>query len=411
MSRERLRYTPSRADGQHGNIVADVQVFGVDMKHAIALGTCALLLSVALGGCGAKTDTSSTNTSYETQGPPFGISAVATLNNPWAMTFLPDGRILITEKGGQLQIVTQDGKISEPLTGVPSVVDKGQGGLADVALHPDFAMNQYVYLSYAEPGPDGTAGLAVGRGKLTDTGLDQFQVIWRQEPKVQGDGHFSGRIVFGPDGFLYISSGEREKFTPAQDLNQNLGKIIRLTDTGGIPSDNPYYDQGRIKAQVWSSGHRNILGLAFDSESALWAVEMGPRGGDELNLIQQGRDYGWPTVSNGNHYDGHLIPTHSSRPEFEAPRLSWTPAISPSSLLFYTGDMFPDWKGSTFIGGLSSKSLVRISFADVKPREVDRFAMNARIREVEQGPDGAIWVLEDGKSGGRLLKLIPPAGK
>lgn len=381
------------------------------MQSAMAARNTAFMLALILGGCGNPADSNTTAEAVDNSGAPFGVSVMAMLDNPWAMAFLPDGRLLVTEKGGRLRIVTQDGKMSDPLLGIPAVVEAGQGGLADVALHPDFESNQLVYLSYAEPGPDGTAGLAVGRGKLTEIGLEQFQVIWRQEPKVEGNGHFSGRITFSPDGFLYISSGERQKFDPAQDMNQNLGKVIRLTDTGGIPSDNPYYDQGRVKAQIWSSGHRNMLGLAFDEDGGLWGVEMGPRGGDELNLIKPGRDYGWPTVSNGNHYDGRAIPRHNSRPDFEAPRLSWSPVISPSSLMFYSGAMFPDWKGSAFIGGLSSKSLVRVSFDEAKPREVDRFAMNARIREVEQGPDGAIWLLEDGESGGKLVKLIPPAGR
>lgn len=364
---------------------------------------------LTLAGCGGSAEPSEAQAG-QPAGPPFGVSVIATLDNPWAMTFLPDGRMLVTEKSGKLVIVTQDGRISEPLTGVPQVRDAGQGGLADVVLHPDFEQNQYVYLSYAEPGPNGTTGAAVGRGKLTEVGLEGFEVIWRQEPKVEGDGHFAGRMAFSPDGFLFISSGERQKFSPAQDMNQNLGKVVRLTDAGGIPSDNPFYDQGRVKAQIWSSGHRNPLGIAFDKGGSLWEVEMGPRGGDELNLILKGVNYGWPEVSGGKHYDGRFIPAHSSRPEFQAPRINWTPVISPSSLMIYSGDLFPKWKGSAFIGGLSSQALIRVAFDGERAREVDRFPMGARIREVEQGPDGAIWVLEDGKSGGRLLKIIPAAG-
>jgi glucose/arabinose dehydrogenase len=382
---------------------------GLFKERAMMLRNVALILVLALGGCGRAADSSSVAPQVP-EGPPFGASVIATLDNPWAMTFLPDGRLLVTEKAGKLVIVTQDGKVSEPLSGVPPVVDAGQGGLADVILHPDFADNKYVYLSYAEPGPDGTVGLAVGRGKLSEVGLEGFQVIWRQEPKVTGGGHFSGRMVFGPAGYLFITSGERQKLAPAQDMTQNLGKVIRLTDAGGIPSDNPFYDEGRIKAQVWSSGHRNGLGLAFDEDGSLWEAEMGPRGGDELNLIMSGKNYGWPNVSEGRHYDGRAIPPHSSNPDMEAPKLRWNPVISPSSLMFYSGDMFPAWKGSAFIGGLSSQLLIRVTFDDVKPREADRFPMGVRIREVEQGPDGAIWVLEDGRSGGRLVKLIPPGG-
>jgi len=287
--------------------------------------------------------------------------------------------------------------------------------LGDIIAAPTYAADRTVYLSWAAAGGDGS-GAEVGRATLAADGssarLVDLTTIWRQQPKTTGTGHYGHRLAFSPDGrFLFITSGERQKFDPAQDLGTNLGKVLRLNPDGSPAAGNPFADRGGVAAEIWTDGHRNPLGIAFDSSGNLWSSEMGPRGGDELNLIQQGRDYGWPTVSNGNHYDGHLIPTHSTHPEFEAPKLSWTPAISPSSLLFYTGDMFPDWKGSAFIGGLSSQSLVRVSFDDVKPREVDRFPMNARIREVEQGPDGAIWVLEDGKSGGRLLKLIPPAGK
>jgi glucose/arabinose dehydrogenase len=341
---------------------------------------------------------------------PFTITPVATFDEPWAMTFLPGGDMLITEKPGRLLLVSADGKTKTPVSGVPKVAYAGQGGLADVIVHPDYVNNGFVYLSYAEPGPGG-AGTAVARAKLVTqaggaTRLDGLQVIWRQEPKVSGNGHYSGRMAFSPDGYLFITSGERQKFTPAQDMQQNLGKVIRLSDAGGIPSTNPFYDQGRIKAQAWSFGHRNLLGIAFDEEGRLWTDEMGPRGGDELNLIEKGANYGWPIVSNGDHYDGRDIPDHPTRPEFKAPAIFWNPVISPSSLIFYSGGMFPAWKGSALIGGLSSESLVRVAFDGGKAREADRFAMGHRIREVEQGPDGAVWLLEDGE-GGRLLKLTP----
>ncbi len=345
---------------------------------------------------------------------PFVATPIAQFNEPWAMTFLPDGRMLVTEKPGRLFIVTQAGDKSAPVAGVPRVDYGGQGGLGDVVLHPDFSSNKIVYLSYAEAGHSGTRGAAVARGKLTlnsDGGgeLSDMKVIWRQQPKVTGRGHYGHRIAFSPDGYLFISSGEREKFDPAQDMQQNLGKIIRLHDDGSVPKDNPYADRGGVTAQIWTLGHRNPLGLAFDAKGRLWNQEMGPRHGDELNLSVKGENYGYPIVSNGDHYSGKEIPDHDTRPEFEAPKAYWVPAISPSGLMFYSGDMFPEWEGSAFLGGLSSKALVRVEINGDDAREAERFETGERIREVEQGPDGAIWIIEDEKrgSGGRLLKLTP----
>lgn len=361
-----------------------------------------------LAACGADAQNLSTSAK------PFAEAEVATFNEPWAMVFLPgSGRAmtdaaLITEKSGKLKLVdTKTGKAVD-VAGVPAVSYAGQGGLGDVIVHPDFAANQYVYLSWVEES-DGVKGAAVGRAKLI-TGeaprLEGLQVIWRQEPKVTGNGHFGHRLAFGPDGMLYISSGERQKFDPAQDMNANLGKIVRLTDTGMIPSDNPFYDQGRIKAQIWSLGHRNPLGLAFDADGRLWNQEMGPRHGDELNLVKKGANYGYPKVSNGSHYDGRDIPDHKPGDGFEAPKVFWDPAISPAGLMIYSGSLFPSWKGDAFIGGLSSEALVRVDLNGESARKGDQWAMGARIREVEQGPDGAIWLLEDGDKG-RLLKLTP----
>ncbi|MGB7304440.1 MAG: PQQ-dependent sugar dehydrogenase [Burkholderiaceae bacterium] len=340
---------------------------------------------------------------------PFTVQAIAKFDQPWAMTFLPDGRMLVTEKPGQLWIVTTNGQVSPPITGVPQVAYGGQGGLGDVVLHPNFASNNWVYLSFAEADNSGLKGAAVARAKLNLNNddaptLENLSVIWRQYPKVSGSGHYGHRIAFSPDGYLFISSGERQKFTPAQDMAQNLGKMIRLNDDGTVPASNPFFSQGGVAAQVWSLGHRNPLGLAFDVKGELWSHEMGPRGGDELNLIKRGGNYGYPIVSDGDHYSGKDIPDHSTRPEFNAPLIAWTPVISPGGLVFYTGDKFKAWRGNALIAGLSSRALIRVSFDGNNAREVERFPMGQRIREVEQGPNGNLWLLENGP-GGRLLKL------
>lgn len=339
----------------------------------------------------------------------FTIEPVAQLQRPWAMTFLPDGRLLVTEKAGRLLVVTQDGETSE-VAGAPEVDFGGQGGFGDVILHPDFVSNRVVYVSYIEAGDDNTRGAAVTRAILDLTPgaerLAESVVIWRQDPKVTGRGHFGHRLAFSSDGYLFVSSGERQKFNPAQDMGMNLGKILRLHDDGSVPDDNPFVEQGGVAGQIWTLGHRNPLGLAFDQAGRLWNQEMGPRGGDELNLVVRGANYGYPTVSNGNHYSGRDIPDHDTRPEFNAPKVWWNPVISPAGLMIYSGDLFPAWRGNAFIGGLSSQSLVRIAFDGESAREAERFAMGKRVREVEQGPAGAIWLLEDGEDG-RLLKLLP----
>lgn len=342
---------------------------------------------------------------------PFTATPRATLDAPWAIAFLPDGTALVTEKGGTLKhLNVQTGK-AQDISGVPKVVAAGQGGLGDVILHPQYASNGLIYLSYAEAGEDGTQGAAVARAKLTlkedgSGSLSDLKVIWRQTPKVTGSGHYGHRMRFGPDGKLWITSGERQKFTPAQDMAGNLGKIIRLNDDGSLPADNPFARHGGVAAQVWSLGHRNPLGIAFDAQGRLWEQEMGPQGGDELNLIQRGGNYGYPEVSNGDHYGGKPIPDHSTRPEFIPPKITWTPVISPAGLLIYEGDRFPAWKDNAFIGGLSSKSLVRVELKGEEAREVERYAMGTRIRDVEEGPNGSLWVLEDGADA-RLLELQP----
>lgn len=352
---------------------------------------------------------------------PFDINPIASFDDPWAMAFLPDGRILVSEKKGRLAIVGQDGQSFGSVRGLPDVDYGGQGGFGDVVLHPDFDENGLVYLSYVEGGPGGTRGAAVARGVLTlpsrSGTLADVEVIWRQYPKVVGYGHYGHRIAFG-DGYLWISSGDRQKFTPSQDMQSSIGKIVRLHDDGAVPRDNPFVDYHSenplvddegVYPEIWSLGHRNPLGMAFDLDGQLWEVEMGPAGGDELNRIVRGGNYGYPMVSNGDHYDGRDIPDHDTDPSFDEPTLWWTPVISPGHVMAYSGNLFTEWQGDLFIAGLSSRAIIRIEIDGDTAQEAERFDMGARIRSVVQGPDGALWVLEDDSrdSQGRLLKLTP----
>jgi glucose/arabinose dehydrogenase len=341
---------------------------------------------------------------------PFETERVAEFDEPWALAFLPDGRMLVTEKAGRLFRVTPDGRKS-PIAGVPQVEYGGQGGLGDVAVHPDNAENHLVYLSYAEHGEAGTRGAAVARARLAPDAdaLTNVEVIWRQVPKVRSRGHYGHRILVDRDGYLWISSGDRQTADPAQDLRTNLGKILRLHDDGSVPEDNPFQDRGEIAREVWTLGHRNPLGLAFDGQGQLWSSEMGPRGGDELNRVVRGANYGWPIVSNGRHYSGRGIPDHDTRPDFAAPAAWWTPVVSPGGLMIYSGDLFEAWRGHAFLAGLSARALIRVEFDDEGVREAERFEMGRRMRAVVEGPDGAIWVLHDGGSAG-LLRLTPKAG-
>ena len=344
---------------------------------------------------------------------PFTMTRIGDFNEPFALAFLPDGAVLVTQKAGRLRLRWKDGEVVT-VGGVPKVAQVDQGGLLDVAIAPDFATSRAVYLSYSEPGVRGAA-LALARATLKVTNvvcvrapcpaqaaLEGFAVIWRSGMNGPG-GQFGANIAFAPDGkSLFLSSGERQRFTPAQDPEQRLGKILHLTLDGKAWPGNPAYKAGGVRAETWSTGHRNPYGMVFTADGRLWEEEMGPMGGDELNLISQGRNYGWPIVSNGDNYSGQPIPDHPSRPDLEAPKLWWNPSISPGGMIVYSGTMFPQYRGNLFIGTLSGEALIRVVVSGDTARAADQWAMGARIRDVAQAPDGAIWVLEDE---GALVRL------
>ncbi|MDR6114105.1 MULTISPECIES: PQQ-dependent sugar dehydrogenase [unclassified Sphingomonas] len=370
-------------------------------------------VAVTPGGTPTPTPSpSATPPATVVDGQPFGRTVVADFDAPWAMTFLPDRRMLVTEKDGRMLLVAADGQQRQTIARI-GVDSAGQGGLMDVVLAPDFAQSGRVYFSYSAA-TDGGKHVVLARGTLRETNgtaqLAGIETLWSASPAVTGDGHYSGRIAFSPDGqYLFLTAGDRQKFTPAQAPKATLGKVLRLTPDGKPAPGNPLAAQGFDPA-VWSYGHRNLLGLAFDASGNLWEQEMGPKGGDEVNLILPGRNYGWPNASNGSHYDGRDIPDHRAGDGYEAPKISWNPVISPGGLMIYSGSLFPQWRGDAFIGGLSSKALVRVDLNGTSAAKGDQWDMGARIREVEQGPDGAIYVLEDGgESQGRLIRLTPAA--
>jgi glucose/arabinose dehydrogenase len=369
-----------------------------------------MVFGLALASCGTAALPSEDRPA--SGGMPFRVAPVASFDTPWAMTFLPGGaQALISEKDGRLWVVDTASGAKTAVTGVPKAVVAGQGGLGDVVVGPD----NRIYLSYVEGGQGGTSGAVVGYGRLLATSaaapgspagysLHDFKIVWRQAPKVTGAGHFSHRIAFGPEGAMYVTSGDRQKGSPAQATDGNLGKVLRLTPEGQPFPGNPWAAKGGVEAQLYSTGHRNLLGIAFAPDKRLWEHEMGPQGGDEVNLILPGRNYGWPVVSNGSEYGGGEIPDHPTRPEFEQPKVWWNPSISPAGLIVYTGDLFPTWKGDLLLGALSGESLIRVDVNGDKASKAERWNMGSRIREVEQGPRGEVYLLEDG---GRLLRLTP----
>lgn len=407
------------------------------------IAQASLLLVVA--ACGSTSPTTAQTSGAADR--PFTVSEVATFTAPWAITFLPGSGLpltsaaLVTEKGGKLWLINATNGDKQEVGGVPTVVAQGQGGLLDVAAAPSFPGDQSIYLTFAEPSQNGGSQLALARAKLVlgdaPPRLDQLQVIWRNPTGGEG-GHFGARIAFAPDGqSLFLSAGDRQRFTPAQDPNSPMGKILHLTLDGKPAADNPWAgrtgaatvqvtdppeDSEEAKrapsrtvdwpgpnltpAETWTLGHRNPLGLAFAPDGRLWVVEMGPKGGDELNLVVKGRNYGYPRVSNGDNYNNVPIPDHKPGDGFEAPKLTWTPVISPGGMLIYSGDLFPQWKGDALIAGLSGKTLVRVDLDGDKANKADRWDMGQRIRAVSQGPLGEVYLLEDAP-GGRLLRLEP----
>lgn len=346
---------------------------------------------------------------------PFTSNEVATFEEPWAIAFAPGTEMLfVTEKAGTLKVLdAASGKLGT-VAGAPRVDYGGQGGLGDVAFLPAEAGKpldgRTIYLSWAEAGTNDTRGAVVGKGTLACTAVDAcavegLTVIWRQTPKVTGRGHYSHRITVSPDGkYLFVASGERQKMQPAQDTTNTLGTIVRLNLDGTPAAGNPLAEKGEETAQIWSWGHRNILGMDWDAQDRLWEVEHGPAGGDELNLVQRAANYGWPERSNGEHYNGDPIPDHAADDGFAQPAASWTPVIAPGDMLIYSGEMFPSWKGNALMPGLKTQALIAVAIEGDSAREVARYSFGKRLRSIAQGPDGAVWIAEDGK-GGRLLKL------
>jgi glucose/arabinose dehydrogenase len=334
------------------------------------------------------------------------------LDHPWGLAFLPDGSMLVTERPGRLRLVEGDGRVSEPLGGVPQVRAHGQGGLLDVALDPRFADNRLVYLSYSEPGAGGTAGTAVARGRLGNDRLEDVRVVYQQQPKVRGSVHFGSRLVFRRDGTLFVTQGDRgDHSEAAQDLSSGIGKIVRINPDGSVPRSNPFVGRPGARPEIWSYGHRNVQAAALNPETGeLWTVEHGARGGDELNRPEAGKNYGWPMISYGVHYWGGKIGEGTAKPGMEQPVYYWDPVIAPSGMTFYTGEMFPDWKGSILIGSLQPGLLVRLTPDDGRVAREERYLadLRERIRDVRQGPDGLVYLLTD-SSKGRILRVRPAA--
>jgi glucose/arabinose dehydrogenase len=361
----------------------------------------ALLIAPALLAGTTRAETASTSA-----GPAELTRVVGGLEHPWGLAFLPDGRMLVTERPGRLRIV-EGGRLSPPLGGVPAVYAEGQGGLLDVAASPDVAEDGLVYLAYAEPRGNGAA-TAVARGRLEGDRLRDVAVIWRMGRASAGGRHFGARLVFAPDGTLFIATGDRGQPDRAQDRADHAGKVLRINPDGSIPADNPFATGGGAP-EVWSWGHRNIQGAGLDAEGRLWTVEHGARGGDEINRPEPGRNYGWPVISYGVNYDGSRIGTGTQAPGMEQPDFHWDPSIAPSGLVVYRGDAFPAWRGDILVGALRSQLVARVAMRDGRPTGEEERLLERRIgrvRDIREGPDGALWLLTDARDGA-LWRLAP----
>ena len=333
------------------------------------------------------------------------------LERPWALALVPDGRILVTERPGRLRIVARDTSLSAPVSGVPEVYARGQGGLLDVELDPRFAENQLVYLSYAEPG-EGGVGTAVARGRLVGNALQNLEVIYRQRPKLNGGGHYGSRLVFAPDGKLFITQGDRQVGrNRVQDLSTGIGKVMRINPDGTVPRDNPFVGRDSVQPEIWSYGHRNAQAAVLHPDRGeLWTVEHGPRGGDELNRVEAGKNYGWPVVTYGVNYDGTSMGEDSVRAGMEQPVYYWDPVIAPSGMIVYTGTAFPEWRGNFLVGSMNPGALVRLVMENGRVVREERYLgeLDKRIRDVQQGPDGFIYVVID-ETDGEILRVVPAA--
>jgi len=372
-----------------------------------AMSARGLLLLVLFAGTGACQDAPIQEPNGETR---VVITTIASgLERPWSLAFLPDGRMLVTERPGRLRYVDATGKVSGPIAGVPEVVAKGQGGLLDVVLDPDFAENSTIYVSYAEAGDDGTNGTAVARARLDGMRLADVAVIFRQQPKIASGHHFGSRLVFARDGRLFVTTGERNsQRDSAQDLGTHIGKVIRIEKDGRVPADNPFVGRSGALPEIWSYGHRNVQGAALNPATGeLWTHEHGPRGGDEINITRAGRNYGWPVITYGREYHGPAIGEGTAKAGMEQPLHYWVPSIAPSGMAFHSGHGYPAWKGQLFVGALAARQLVRLELdAASKVRAEERIAIDGRVRDVREGPDGALYLLTD-EDGGRLLRVVP----